>query len=340
MSVTMVQVARECGVSRATVSLAFNDKGHMLHPDTLQRVMQTAEALGYRPHASAVAMRSGRHNCLGVLFSPRMYMPLELLHGLDEAMSRHNIHGSIVTLPHESPDDPRQVPKVLRTLMADGLLVNFMHSVVPPRMDRIIGDAGMPTVWVNSVRDDHSCVYPDEEGAGREVVSRLVDLGHRRIAYLSVGQKSDGKHYSCEDRPRGVVNAAREAGVQVEVIHEGLDKRIPGRSEAARALLGRSDRPTAVVCYGLRTVAAGHLAAVELGLSVPRDVSFVTFHDRAEDPTGLLYATALLPWGAVASHAVELLLDHIELKDPSHMQHVAVPYTEFDAGETLAAAPV
>lgn len=334
MAVTMQQIARRCGISRTTVSFALNNKGHLLNSETLRRVLQAADEMGYRPNPSAVAMRTGRYNCLGVLFSAHMYMPLELLHGLDAAMAGHNMHASIAELPGQLPNDPAEVPKILRSLVADGLLVNFTRSQIPADLVAMVRDAGMPAVWLN-VKERDCCVYPDDEGAARQVVARLVALGHRRIAYASLAKEGEPDHYSRGERYRGVIAAAREAGASVEVVREALGADPVGRIAAARALLGRPDHPTAVVCYGVRTLSALHVAATQLSLSVPGDVSLVTFDDHVQDTTGLRNATAIVPWHAVANQAVELLLDCIEAQNDRACL-VAVPYSEFDAGQTLA----
>jgi DNA-binding LacI/PurR family transcriptional regulator len=293
-------VARKAGVSRATVSLVLNGRTDIQIPEaTRQRVRDAARALGYRPHRSGRAVRSGKTGSVAFVLSSvsvrSLFTPL-LLDGLIEGAARHDQHLLVARLGDESFD-----PKILREFAADGLILNY-NSEAPPALAERIAQAKIPAIWINDRRAFDS-VYPDDfEGARAATHARIAE-GHARIGYAGW---SPGPHYSMADRLDGYRAALEESGLEE---HVALLER-----ESPVVLAGC----TAVLCYSPDVLKIAWQAGLRTKFSVIHASPFSTLEQD--------FTTYLLPDHALGRAAIELLMQKINSPDtpiPSH----ALPLT-------------
>lgn len=308
--VTMAAIARACGVSRPAVSMALAGKPGEVSDETRARILAAAAKLGYRPNAGALAVRTGRFNALALLLDRSSYLPQELLLGLNRACAARGLH-LVVADADDADLRTAGSTKVLDHLLADGLLINW--SGTPSRALRTRLAAGpLPRRWLNQ-RLGNGCVHPDDHTIGRALVDGLVALGHRRIAFSGLLGVGNG-HYSWRDRLAGYRSGLRAHGLP-ELLHHaaaGLADVATGaeRIAAARAFLAAPGRPTAVICYSAVALYAFHLAARDLGLRVPEDLSLAApIEGHHRDVTGLVLGGIMVPWAGVAEAAVADLAD-------------------------------
>jgi LacI family transcriptional regulator len=172
-----------------------------------------------------------------------------------------------------------------------------------------------PVVLLNATSPDGlPCVLPDDERAGRTAATALLDKGHRdRIAVIGRNRLKETDpevSLAAGARLRGIHAALADAGAGVhrEVFSPEW---LPEHGYTAmRSLLRRPDRPTAVVCMNDRLAFGAYQALADAGLSVPQDVSVVSFDD---DPIAAWLrpglSTVALPHETMGRRAVELLLD-------------------------------
>ena len=318
MAVSIRQVAETAGVSTATVSHVLGRRGHSYRPETCQRVLRVAREMGYRPNASARSMRSGRFGAVALLLSTephRSSLPGTLLGAIQDVLAKQDLHLTLGRLPDERLTSEGFVPKILRELMADGLLINYFADV-PQRLVELIQSYHLPSVWLN-VKQRYDAVCPDDIKAARQAVQRLATLGHRRIAYVNYSRPApgNGPHYSMLDRRRGYERAMRQAGLSAQVIEPEAHTERAARVEASISWLTGEDRPTAVIGYGASSALPVLYAAAVGGLRVPQDLSLVTFSDQLVDEAGMPLDTILVPEQGVAEAAVEMLMQKIN--DPS-----------------------
>ncbi len=335
---TITDIARAVGVSDVTVSRVLQRGTSYRRPTYARRadeIRRLATELGYRPNASAIAMRSGRFQCIALLLSSdhvRSQLPAGLLGGIQSALHQRDLHLMVDSLPDHTLTSDADAPKLLRQLMSDGLLINY-NARIPERMIELIQDHGLPSVWINS-KQDHDCIHPDDEAAGAEATRRLLELGHRRIVYVDYVSSTPPWHYSPIDRYRGYARAMHEAGLPAGRYGHPS---IWGRGEivsSAKALLSNPERPTAVICYGGTDVRAVQCAAEGVELGVPRDLSIITFNELALADLGPRISTMLLPETEMGRRSVEMLVEKI--KNPSRPQAaVAVPFA-WEPGESVA----
>lgn len=282
LTVNINVVAERAGVSIATVSRVLNG-GAMVRPATRDRVLEVARLLEYAPNASARSLSLRRTETLGAVL-PALHGEFfsELLRGLDLAARRAGFH----LLVSGSHSDRQEVEAVLRAFRGrvDALVLMF-PDLDPASLAPHIG--GLPAVLVNCGRvsegladaafagRDCDRVVIDNYGGAAQVVRRLVELGHRRIAFLA----GPPFNYDAGERRRGYLETLRLlAGDVPPLIFEGAFTEESGYHAAAQ-VLAAAERPTALFAAN-DAMAVGCLAALhEKGLEVPGDLSLVGFDD-------------------------------------------------------------
>lgn len=328
-NVTQHELARKAGVSQRTVSYVFTQPDRVAE-GTRQRVLDVARDMGFRLNASASAVRSGRFNAIALLLSTerhRSRLFMDTLDGIDDALVDRNYHLTLSRLPDEKLTSSGFMPKALRELMADGLLINY--STAPPiAMARMIEEHQLPSVYLNHIRK-HDCVYPDDEAAGREITQRLIGLGHRKIGFINFTAEV---HYSTIDRRRGYEQAMQEAGYTPMLHVQSLS--INDQESVLHQWLKQADRPTAVVCYGDALAMRLIHAAARQGLRVPEDISVASFHGVVSEMAGMNITTMKRPDYDIGHRGALQLLSKIDQPDHDHPPLV-LPFT-YDHGQTVA----
>jgi DNA-binding LacI/PurR family transcriptional regulator len=315
MPVTLKRIAEQCGLSLQTVGAVLAGKDALFRPETVARVKAAADKLGYRPNSAAKAMRSGRFGCAALVLSDdpwRSTLFRPQITGIDHALTAAGMHLAHALIPEQDLRERGQVPKIVGELMADGLLINY-NTGIPEALEQVITRHRLPAIWMNA-RRAQDCVHPDDEGAGRLATAHLLELGHRRIAYVDYGHATEqpDQHYSAADRRLGYERAMRAAGLQPRLITTPRSLPPAQVLAAARGWLSAADRPTAVVTYSERDAEPIlYAATAQLSLQVPRDLSIVTIADDPADHTGVALATVILPRYDLGRVAVEMLLERI-----------------------------
>lgn len=292
---------------------------------TCERVRAAAARLGYRPNGLARAMRRGSFGAVGLLRSTNpsaATITHTFLWAIERELLSHDLQLVMGQVPDEKLTDNVAAPRLLREWSVDGLLVNYT-SRIPEKMIEVQSRFHLPSVWLNT-RLKHNCVYPDDYGALREATTKLLSLGHRRIAYLGVPLTME--HYSVHDRCEGYRKAMEEAGATPRMIFwtDGND-----RLSDLCALLQKPDRPTALVTYSPCEAMVAVVAAARLGLEMPRDLSLIAVRDVLEPMGGVDVTTMLIPDIDMAPLSVNMLRRRIAQPESSETSN-AVKFVEHD----------
>jgi LacI family transcriptional regulator len=335
--VSQTVIARKLNLSQRTVSLCLAGSDRVAE-QTRKKVLKVAAELGYRPNRSALSMRSGRFNAIALLQSTSQqysYLPGGLLAGVQEVLAQRRLHLVLASLPEAKLNDDDVLPIVLSEWLVDGFLVNYNYGF-SQRFVQAIEQNRLPSIWLNTKRP-YGCVYPDDVGAGRALTERLVALGHRRIDYVC--HRAWDEHFSVADRYAGYESVMTAAGLAPR--KHVLDGRtVPwGDADAGvkfmRQILERPDRPTAIVAYeGFESIRLV-IAAASLGLSIPRDLSICSFHERDMTTAGFPITVLEIPEHEMGQRALDMLLARIEDND-ARVPPVAMPYSRL-SGATIAA---
>ena len=336
-------IAAKAGVTKSTVSNVLHRNRVGTRSDAVRnarRIRKIAAELGYRPNMAARAMQTNRYNAVGLLASTdysrsvyRHYLP-----GLTRGCRRMDLHLTVGEVVDDKLADERYIPKVLREWAVDGLLIAYMRDF-PEALADLIERHRIPSVWINAKRDQ-DCVYPDDQGGMVLATRRLIEMGHRRIAYLAGG---GGRHYSSSDRRAGYAGVMIDAGLPVHDLYPPRDEPVHLTTifDDAKAMLSSpaADRPTAFICEGDHPAMTLYHAATAAGLSVPRDLSIIGLHHAPLIGIGRDIATLRLPAEQVGLDAVDRI--HAKINAPARpLEPLAVPYTLEREEVSVAPPPV
>ena len=266
--VTRNDVAQYAGVSTAVVSYVVNEGPRPVAPETRDRVLEAIRVLGYRPNATARALRMGTTRTFG-LITPDGGNPLfaELAKAIDkEAAAR----GYVVLQTGADGDPATEQSKIAELLIrrVSGLLL------VAPTEDPDLSETDIPVIAINRVLSTVSSVRPQYREGARRGVEHLLEHGHRRIGLVIGGGRSG-------ERELGWRDALRAAGLEDGPIARTTFSR-RGGYDAGRELLAATNRPTAVFASS-DLQAVGVLRAIhEAGLRIPDDIAVLAFDGTAE----------------------------------------------------------
>lgn len=265
---SIIDVAHDAGVSPATVSRVLNG-AKPVSDDLAARVREAVERLGYRPNPAAQGLLRGRSHAVGVVV-PDLGNPYfaEVLKGVTAAAEEYDRRTLIADTNENVGDEQRVALEMARWV--DGLVL------CSPRMSdaelRATAASVPNLVCINRVLQDPplAAVVVDFRAGMRAICNHLLELGHRRVAYLQ------GPAQAWSERQRQqALRAARRRGLDVTQVPCGPST-VDGYHATDAAVQGD---PTAIIAFS-DYVAFGALSRLaELGVGVPREVSVTGFDD-------------------------------------------------------------
>lgn len=265
-------VARAAGVSTATVSRALRGLPHVTDA-TRERVRAVAAELGYVATPSARSLATGRTRTIGLL-SPWVshWFFANVIEGAERALREQDHDALLYTFDVFELGPRRRVETHVLRGRVDGVLV-----VGLPLEDAEVADLdalGRPLVFVGAGPTDRCTVRIDEVAVAHLAVRHLLELGHRRIAYVS-GHPDDVSPWSAAVlRTHGWREAMTEAGLRTDLQANG-NFDMPGGRAATHELLDRHPDVTAVFASSDEMAMGVVVAARERGLRIPQDLSVI-----------------------------------------------------------------
>lgn len=302
---TIQDVAARAKVSVGTVSRVLNNSP-LLSPRTREKVLDAIRELDYRPSQLARSLSLGRTNTVGVIVP--FFTQASVVQRLRGVVD--TLRGTGYDLVLFSVDSPAQREEHLRNLVrrdrAEGLLI---FSLRPQDRDaERFRSARVPVVLVDAVHPSLPHVIVDDVQGGFLATRHLLDLGHRRIAFVGDPVDNPFGFTSSRDRRDGFLRALAEKGIAPPAAY--LKEGAHGRHVAHRLtseLLGLPEPPTAIFAASDTQALGVQEAAQQAGLSVPGDLSIIGFDDIEVAPyVGL--TTVRQPLYETGARGAELLL--------------------------------
>ncbi len=313
---TINDVAREAGVSVATVSKVINGR-YGVSQATSARVRGVIEELGYESSLVARSLRSLRTNVIGILVAEFEPFSTEILKGTSSAIAGTGFE--LLAYSGGGGSRPgwerRYLSRLSGTLIDGAILVTptvmTAEAAIPViAIDPHLGPSGPPTIDA------------DNATGAMNAVQHLIDLGHTRIGLI--GGRPDLE--SARLREEGYRAALTRAGIEPDpsLMRVGDYRREPATAPA-RELLTLPDRPSAIFAANDLSAIGVMDAAKELGLDVPRDLSVVGFDNIPESAlTNPPLTTVSQPLQQMGARAIEMLVGLIEGRPPES-SHIRLP---------------
>jgi LacI family transcriptional regulator len=321
---TLRDIAEACGVSIRTAGYALSDPDRVA-PATLKKVLQKASELQYQPNHFARGLRTGKSATLGVVITMlHDWRQVATYVGMDQAATARG-YGLLMTVLASSPpgegERGRKTIEALRQRGVEGLII-FPDAAGGNReyFLELVAE-GFPVVFASNADTSlvGDFVVTDNEGAGRRAAQHFLQLGRKRVAFLTVGGLDSLAPWASA-RHRGLDQALAEAGLPPALVLAPLDEgQLPPWSSLGRQAIhdymaehGRIDFD-AIFAINDATAIGAMQALEDHGVEVPGDVGIIGY-DADPNTEHLRPALTTLgrPTFQIGQECVRMLLDRID----------------------------
>lgn len=283
MSVTIKDVAKAADVSPSTVSRVISDNPN-ISDKTKKKVRKVMEELGYHLNYSARNLAQQSTKTIGVVVKHSVQKSMhnsffpEVIAGISALCGKHDFSISLTTGETEAEcfDD---VVKMVRGKRVDGMIVLYSKEkdpVVP-----YLIDSGIPFVMVGKpIEQSNKITYIDNDNvaAAEEATDYLFDLGHKKIAFIGEGTEFEVGQARLNGYLQSFKN--REISIDENYIHN-IGFEIGEGRQVVERLLEIEEPPTGLVVANDFNALIMLTALQEKGLTVPQDISLITFNNSA-----------------------------------------------------------
>jgi len=276
---TILDIAREAGVSKSTVSLVLQGSG-LVRADTAASVRKAIEAVGYVYNRGAANLRKAHSNVIGMVVND-LTNPFyaELAVGMERAFQS----AGVVPFIANTAENPVRQEEVLKSMLEQGvagLIVSPARGTRPDTFRRVEA-AGIPMVFtMRRLAESRTPVVAPDNWRGAALAARhLLARGHRRLAFF--GGSPD--LVVCRERLGGFREACAAHGIagdDVPVFEEETSRK--GGMACLDAALAAARPPTAALCFNDAVAFGAMLGLRRKGLEPGRDFAVVGFDDVAE----------------------------------------------------------
>jgi LacI family transcriptional regulator len=329
--VTITDIAKETGLSIASVSMILGKTSHRIPLATQKRVEAAAKKLGYYPNLQARSLRSKRTRNVGVLIfditDPYCAM---ILRGINDSLYEAG-YMPVLTDLQNNPDRLRQCIQMLMGRRVEGLIAIVNPMYRESDILEAVARFAVPTVLIGRKLEKSlfASVTVDNESGTRAALEHLYRLGHRRIAFIR------GPQAMADSAPRwkGVTSFAKEAGLS---INPGLIQEIKGRNSSYEEgfrltgmLLDATQPFTALLAFDDLTAFAAIGALNDVGRKVPADCSVIGFDDipgaAYYNPPLTTVRQHLEIQGSIGAEMVKSLLTESNRSDNESRHRIVAP---------------
>lgn len=318
--VTLRDIAKEAGVSAATVSYVLNGSGKVSEA-TRKRILEIVKQTGYRSNVLARSLRNNKSNMIGVIVEDvQAKMTPKIIDGINAAAEEKGYQILLSNLRLMSKIDAQfshisayqqDIDHAVHTLtgmQVDGIIYVGMHD---RRIPHIINRTECPLVYCYCyTQGEGSSVGYDNTDVMYRLTKQFLDKGHRNFGIIAGRADSEPSM----KRLQGIRKAMDEAGIQIDesMIRCG-DWKYEKAREIAGDMLSGANRPTAIIALNDEMAFGVRDAAMQLQIRIPEDlsVSGFDFNDAVQFVTPRI-TTVEPQLCRMGQRAMELLLANIE----------------------------
>lgn len=274
--ISIKDIAKECGVSVATVSKALNDQKDV-SKTTKEKVLDVANRLGYTTNQAAKALRTKKTDNIGILFT-NVGSDISMSHEffsqiLDSFRSACAKRGYDITFINN------RVGTHKTTYLNHALYRNFdgVAIIAADFLDtrvRELATSSIPVVTVDYMYDNCAAVLSDNKRGIRSIVENAFEKGHRKIAFIH-GETTE----VTTERLLGFYAACAELGIKVrnDYLIESKYHDINRCADCLLQLLALDDPPTCIIFSDDYSMIGAMDAAKRRGISIPENLSFAGY---------------------------------------------------------------
>lgn len=310
MSVTIYDIAKEAGVSIATVSRVFNNSNNVSEK-ARTNILTIAKRMGYHPQAMAQGLARKKSKLISVVvpvISNHFFM--EVLEGIQDEIAKTDYDLNIYNIKL-SDDIFEQVENSIKRGMAEGYLIISVHLLA--KQWKALKKLNVPITVIDEYSDEFDSISVDSVQGGQQATEFLLKQGFRRIAMISADTDSKPAH----ERLTGYKNALKEYGISIDhmLISNGSDPDRDGFTErngyeAMMNLLKMNPLPDACFCNSDVQAIGAAKAMQDVNTHIP----LIGFDDiQFSDFFGL--STMRQPMRKMGKLAVKKLVNRIDAPD-------------------------
>ena len=308
--VTIYDIAEKLDLNYSTVSRVLNGHTHLYNEKTVERILNTADQLGYRPNLIARSVKSGKTRIIGVIFNTGSGTFTSDLHmGIYEYLCAKD-YLPISIRPTPTINVLEQVHKLL-DFQFDGFIIWPAKTFPIDQFYEEVKKKRIPVVGVNNViSEEHfDFVGTDNEFGSRKLAEYLLDLGHRNFGILDYEETKQSERIKTFCR---IIDNTPGTYRQEVLINRRVES---AEYNGALKLLQSKPRPTATFSHSYIPACWIYRAASKLGLRIPEDISVTCFSgiNFPELITPSLTTVLLDPYG-IGKEAARMVLERIEKK--------------------------
>jgi len=272
MAVSIKDIAKTAGVSPSTVSRALNDHPR-ISQETKERICRLAREMGYTPSLLARSLVTQDTATIGVVITMTSDPFLTNLVSSIEEVAQEQGYSVFMSSSYLDPDRELEVVGAFHGRRTNGIIV--IGSQIDAGYLQLRDRFPLPIVLTNCRTYPYS-VSTDNKAGAQWAIEHLVQLGHRRIAYIA-NQRSYRSNF---DRVTSYQQVLTAHGIPVDedLIVEG-DGTLRGGNRAAQILLSLAQPPTAVFCFNDMSAIGALGTLQQVGTRVPEEMSVVGFDD-------------------------------------------------------------
>ena len=320
----MKDIAAKANVSVATVSYVINGTRNV-KPQTRERVMKVIEELNYTPNEIAKSLKIKRTNTIGVIAEDvTVFNVPEIIDGIHDYADQHDLHILLTNMRlfkrighnYSEMETYRHLAENAATNLLSRQAEGIIYIGVHPRdVTGLLDAKGKPMVYTYCYAQHELSIQYNDEQASYDAMHYLISMGHKKIAIIS------GLMDSLPSRHRfnGYYKAITEFELPFnpQYIRVG-DWGLQSGYQLTKELLELEDRPTAILIMNDVMAAGAMRAALEMGVSIPQDLSILGFDNREfSDFANPRLTTMELPLHEMGYNAMEALSQLIKGEQPT-----------------------